>query len=104
MGNNYFSQWPVIVYGAVLIMAALSYTLLYWILASHCGKNSELYEAVGKDWKGRVSLVIYATAIAAAFYDSRIGLALYGVVACIWFIPDTRVEKKVTHQHPKNEE
>ena len=103
MGNSHFSQWPVAVYGMVLIMTALSYTLLYWLLASHCGKNSELYEAIGQDWKGRVSLLIYATAIAGTYFDSRIGLALYGVVAIIWFIPDRRVERKVTGAHKADE-
>jgi uncharacterized membrane protein len=104
MGNNHFQQWPVAVYGMVLLMAALSYTLLYRILASHCGKNSELAKAIGEDWKGQVSLVIYVIAIALTFYDPRISLGLYGVVAVIWFIPDRRIEKKVIPLHHNPDE
>lgn len=95
MGNNHLTPWPVAVYGIVLIMTALSYTLLMRILASHCGKNSELAKAMGKDWKGKTSLCIYAIATALSFYDPWISLTLYGIVACIWFIPDPRIEKKV---------
>jgi uncharacterized membrane protein len=95
MAENHFSTWPVMVYGAVLIMCALSYTLLATILASHCGKNSDLAQALGKDWKGKLSIVIYATGIALAFWFPWLGCALYALVAAIWFIPDRRIERKV---------
>jgi len=98
MGENHFAKWPVIIYGIVLLLTALSYTVLYLILARHCGKNSELAKAIGKDWKSRASVCIYMIAIIASFYDARIGLMLYALVAIIWFIPDRRIEKKVIHQ------
>jgi|SRR6185312_15795424 len=97
MGDNEFSQWPVIGYGVVLFMCGVAYVILAHVLARHSGKNSALAEALGKDWKGKVSLVVYAIAIAAAFYNPRVALALYGAVAITWFIPDRRIEKRVRH-------
>ena len=95
MANNNFASAPVATYGFVLIMCGLAYTLLAGILASHCGKNSELAQALGKDWKGKLSLVIYAVAVMIAFFSPLLSCVLYGVVACMWFIPDRRIEKKV---------
>lgn len=95
MGENHFSQVPVIAYGFVLLMCAVSYTILAYVLVSHCGKNSALAEAMGKDWKGKASLAIYLAAIAFAFYNPKISLALYAVVAITWFMPDRRIERRV---------
>ena len=95
MGMYHFSKWPVVGYGIVLIMCAVAYVILAYILAAHCGKNSALAEALGRDWKGKASLIIYAIAVASAFYNPQIALALYGVVAVTWFIPDSRIEKRV---------
>ncbi len=95
MAENHFAAVPVAVYGGILIMCALAYTLLASILASHCGKNSELAEALGNDRKGKLSIMIYATAMIIAFKWPLISCALYALVACIWFIPDRRIEKKV---------
>lgn len=99
MGSNHFSQWTVIAYGAILIMCAVAYTILAYILASHCGKNSALAEALGEDWKGKASLGIYVVGIITAFFDPIIALALYGSVAFIWFIPDRRIERRLRRQH-----
>jgi len=96
MGENHFGKWPVILYGIVLIMNAIAYTILAKTLVSHHGKDSLIAKAIGKDWKGKLSLIIYATAIAASFIHSGIGMALYFVVAIIWLIPDTRIEKVLT--------
>ncbi len=74
MGENHFSKWPVILYGCVLIMNAISYTILSRLLIRQDGQNSALAQAVGKDWKGIISLVIYAVAIATAFFSSLAGL------------------------------
>lgn len=95
MGVNHFSKWPVVVYGLVLIMCALSYTLLSRILINHSGRSSALAQAMGRDWKGLTSLAVYITAVALSFVNSYIGLTLYAGVACVWFIPDRRIEKKV---------
>jgi len=100
MASNHFSTWPVIVYGGILIMCAVAYSILATILASHCGKNSELAIALGKDWKGKLSIVIYIIGMACAFWYPRIGCGFYGLVAIIWFIPDRRIEHHVrNHNH-----
>lgn len=101
MANNHFAAIPVAVYGFILIMCAVSYTLLAYILASHCGKNSELAQALGRDWKGKSSLAIYVIAVASAFWYPVGACALYVLVACIWFIPDRRMEKKVIHREAR---
>ena len=93
MGENHFSKWPVICYGVVLIMNAIGYTILAQTLISHHGKDSLIAKALGKDWKGKLSLAIYAIAIGTSFIHSGIGLTLYFVVAAIWLIPDRRIEK-----------
>jgi len=98
MGESLFTKWPVVVYGCVLIMNAVAYSILIIVLLRHHGRDSLLAKAIGKDWKGKISLVIYAVAIAASFFCSWVGLGLYVVVACIWFIPDSRIESKIVHQ------
>jgi uncharacterized membrane protein len=103
MGENNFGKWPVILYGVILIMNAISYTILAYTLVSHHGKDSLLAKALGKDWKGKLSLIIYATAIGASFIHSGIGMFLYFVVAVIWLIPDTRIEKVLIAESHKED-
>jgi uncharacterized membrane protein len=96
MGENHFTKWPVVLYGVVLIMNAIAYTILCRLLVKEAGPASPLAIALGKDWKGKLSLVIYLVAVALAFLNSWLGFALYVVVAIIWFIPDRRIEKTVS--------
>jgi uncharacterized membrane protein len=96
MGENHFTKWPVVLYGVVLIMNAIAYTILCWLLVREAGPASPLAIALGKDWKGKLSLVIYLVAIALAFLNSWLGFGLYVVVAIVWFIPDRRIEKTVS--------
>ncbi|HTR28429.1 MAG TPA: TMEM175 family protein [Puia sp.] len=104
MGKNHFSKWPVILYGIVLIMNAVAYTILCVLLLKEAGPDSRLAAALGKDWKAKLSLAVYALGIAMAFYNSWLGLALYVVVAIIWFIPDRRIEKTISGQQTNAEE
>ncbi|HET6255710.1 MAG TPA: TMEM175 family protein [Puia sp.] len=104
MGENHFGKWPVVLYGVVLIMNGIAYTVLCRLLLKEEGPGSQLAIALGKDWKGKLSLVIYALAIALAFYKPWLGLALYVVVAVIWFIPDQRIEKTVAARSSVREE
>ncbi|MDB5133390.1 MAG: hypothetical protein JWR02_3139, partial [Mucilaginibacter sp.] len=76
------------------IMNAIAYGILVAILIRHHGKDSLLAKAIGKDWKGNISIGIYALAIALSWVNSLISFGLYIVVACIWFIPDKRIERK----------
>jgi uncharacterized membrane protein len=98
MGENHFAQWPVILYGGVLVMNGGAYVILSRLLIKENGADSPLAEATGKDWKGSLSVVIYLGAIGLAFIDPRIALALYVLVALIWFIPDQRIEKKIARK------
>ena len=93
MGENHLSTWPVVLYGGVLLMNACAYTLLTTLAIQHEGPDSDLAQAVGSDFKGKVSLVIYVVAIAAAFFAPLVSIALYVTVAAMWFIPDRRVER-----------
>lgn len=95
MGENHFSLWPVVVYGFTLMLAAIAYFLLAHCLVDLHGKNSEFSKALGKDRKGKASVVIYAIAIGCSFSNPMIGFFLYFVVAAMWFIPDKRFEKKI---------
>lgn len=100
MGENHFAEWPVTCYGIVLIMCSLAYALFLVVLIRHHGRNSVLAQAIGKDRKGTISTIIYAIAIVVSFFSSKISFALYILVACIWFIPDKRIEKKIVIEEP----
>jgi uncharacterized membrane protein len=93
VGENQFAAWPVALYGAVLLLAAVVYYILVRALISLHGGESTLATAVGRDFKGKVSLAIYAVAIPLALVDSWIAFGLYVLVAVIWLIPDRRIEK-----------
>jgi uncharacterized membrane protein len=92
-GENNFTALPVALSGVVLLFAAIAYTILSLTLISHHGKDSTLAIALGRDFKGKVSMVIYAVAIPIAFVNSIFAFLLYVLVAIIWFIPDRRIEK-----------
>lgn len=102
MGENNFSKWPMIAYGFVLFMAGVAYYILSRSLIKLHGRQSTLAIAVGNDLKGIMSVVIYAVAIGLAFINSWISLFLYALVAVIWFIPDTRIEKKIEEKERKH--
>ncbi|HEX4712610.1 TMEM175 family protein [Phenylobacterium sp.] len=93
MGENRLSTGPVALYGAVLIMNGIGYTLLMTLLVRHEGRDSALARAMGRDIKGKVSLAFYALAIGLAFVQPAVSVALYVLVALIWIIPDRRVER-----------
>ena len=95
MGENHFARWPVALYGGVLLMCGFAYMLLCRLLIKEAGPKSALAVALSRDWKGRLSPVIYVLAIALAFVDPRISLGLYVIVAVLWFIPDRRIEKSL---------
>ena len=92
MGENHFSELPVALYGAVLLMAAVAYFILQNRILSVQGKDSLLAKALGKDLKGKASPIIYIIAIIVFFYNTWIAGALYILVALMWLIPDKRIE------------
>jgi len=92
MGENHFAALPTALYGAVLLMAAIAYWILQQRIIASQGADSLLRRAVGGDWKGKVSPVIYVIAILAAFKAEWLAQALYFAVALIWLVPDKRIE------------
>ncbi len=93
MGDSNFTTWPVALYGVVLLAAALAYALLVRALLAVHGQNSDLAAALRNDFKGNISLVCYVLAIPLAFVNAWLACGLYAVVAAIWLVPDTRIER-----------
>ena len=93
MGENHFAAVPTATYGVVLLMAAISYTLLQMSLVKANGRHAILAHAVGNDSKGKISIVFYVLGILLAFVHQAISDVLYAAVALIWFVPDRRIEK-----------
>ena len=93
MGQNDFAARPVALYGVVLLCAAIAYFLLTKALIAHHGKNSNLSVAIGKDFKGKISVIFYIVAIVLSFVHPFLAGALYAVVAAMWLVPDRRIEK-----------
>jgi uncharacterized membrane protein len=92
MGENHFAARPVAVYGLVALMAACAYFVLSRLLIAQQGKDSALAVALGKDYKGRASLLLYILGVLVSFANAWIAVALYVFVAIMWLIPDRRVE------------
>jgi uncharacterized membrane protein len=99
MGENHFSQWPVALYGIVLVMNAVAYSILAMVLVKQAGPESALAIAIGKDRKGKLSIVVYILSVAISFISPAISLGLYTLIAVIWFIPDTRIERVLIDDH-----
>ena len=93
MGENHFASMTVALYGAVLLLSAIAYFILSRALIRHDGDASTLARALGGDFKGKVSVVLYVAAIALAFVNRWLSLALYVGVAVMWLVPDRRIEK-----------
>ena len=93
IGRTHFAPEPTAAYGAVMLMAALSYWLLQRTIIKSQGRDSLLKSAIGADWKGKLSPVLYAAAILAAFRAPWLANALYVVVALMWLVPDRRIER-----------
>lgn len=93
MGENQFAPLPAALYGLDLLMSAVAYFVLVRALVASHGRDSEFAARVGADWKGKVPLVAYSTAIGLAFVEPAISLAIYVAVAAIWFVPDRRFER-----------
>ena len=95
MGENEFASLPTAAYGCVLLLAAISYTILVQAIIAHQGSHSKLRAAIGNDRKGMISMALYAAAIPLAFVHRAIAWAIYLTVALIWLAPDQRIEKKI---------
>jgi uncharacterized membrane protein len=98
MDENHFAPVTVAAYGAVLLGASCAYYILTRVLLAMHGKDSLLAKALGKDFKGKISVVIYVAAIPLAFVQPWIACALYVLVAAIWLTPDQRFEKLLAQE------
>jgi len=95
MGENHFTTVPTALYGVVLLLAAIAYLALQQTIIRSQGQDSILKKAIGRDWKGRLSPVLYIVAIVATIRSSWIGQAVLVIAALIWLIPDRRIEKRL---------
>lgn len=98
MGENGFSSVPTALYGVVLLMAAVAYWILLQTILRAEGPDSVLRTAVGADWKGKLSPIVYLIAIPAAFLHEALAGVLYVAVALIWLIPDRRIERVLSRE------
>jgi uncharacterized membrane protein len=93
LDHGHYASAPTAAYGVVLLMAAVAYTILQHAIIASQGEHSPLRRAVRSDWKGKASLACYAAAIGVAQLWPPGALALYALVAAMWFIPDRRIER-----------
>ena len=93
IGEHHFAAFPMMLYGIILLMNAIAYFILQRVILKHHGKDSVLSKAIGKDYKGKASIVLYVLAVLSSKYYTEISGALYILVALIWLVPDKRIEK-----------
>lgn len=97
MAQTGFTSLPAACYGVVLLLSAVAYYILVRTLIAHHGQKSTLAQAIGQDFKGKLSVALYALAIPLAFFYSGAALGIYILVAVIWLVPDQRIEKKLSN-------
>jgi uncharacterized membrane protein len=93
MGENHFAPWPTAAYGFVMLMAGVAYYFLVRAILAHHGKDSRVANALGSDIKGKVSVLLYLVALPMAFINRWVAGGIYVLVAIVWFVPDTRIER-----------
>jgi uncharacterized membrane protein len=100
MGQNDFAPMPTALYGLIFLMAAIAYYILQLTILRAPGGNPLLAEAIGSDWKGKLSPVAYLAAIGLSFVNPWIACAIYVLVALIWLVPDRRIERTIAGHEP----
>jgi len=101
-GENHFETGPTVAYGLVLFMCAMAYSLLVQRLVKHHDRNAKLAEAIGKDRKGKISIVLYLVGVAVSWFAAWLGFLIYVGVAVMWLIPDQRIERRVVEEDRKD--
>ena len=96
IGENYIASIPAALYGIVLFMAAIAYYILQSAIVAHQGRDSLLKLAIGHDWKGKLSVVLYLVGVLLAFVAPWLSIFVYVAVALMWLIPDPRIERAVS--------
>ncbi len=100
IGENHIAPAPAAFYGFVLLMAAVAYSLLERAIIAHQGSDSFLAAALGRDWKGKLSPILYLAAIPLAYVNPWISIGLYAFAALLWLIPDRRIERALEQREP----
>jgi uncharacterized membrane protein len=95
MGENHFAPVPTALYGVSLLMPALAWQWMQWVIIRSHGRDSPLARAVGRDLKGKLSPLLYLAGVGLAFVDTRIAGAIYLLVALLWLVPDRRIGRVV---------
>ena len=93
LGENHFAAMPSALYGLVLLMAAIAYSILQRTIIASQGNNSLLAKVIGRDIKGKLSALLYVAGIVAAFYSPVLSGLIYAAVALMWLVPDSRIER-----------
>jgi uncharacterized membrane protein len=101
MGQNHVAPMPTAVYGVVLLMAAIAYYLLQMAIMARQGSDSFLRSALGRDWKGKLSMVLYLGGLPLAFVKPWLANAVYVLVALLWLVPDRRIERALAKHEPR---
>ena len=100
MGENHFTSVPTALYGGVLLLAAIAYYILQTAILCQHGRESKLATALGRDFKGKISIVLYAGAIPLSFLNPWLANAVYVLVALMWLIPDRRLTQVLEESRP----
>jgi uncharacterized membrane protein len=100
LGENHFAPVPTALYGIVLLMAAIAYYILQQLIIASLGPNSLLKRAIGSDWKGKLSPLLYAVAIAVTVRSPVLAQAIFVFVALMWLVPDRRIERALRQSEP----
>jgi uncharacterized membrane protein len=96
-GAHPLASWPVALYGSDMLLAGIAYFILTRALIAHHGRGSLLASSIGRDQKGWISLALYVSAVVLAFVQPWAAIACYVTVAIMWFVPDRRIEKSLSH-------
>jgi uncharacterized membrane protein len=102
MGENHFGPLPTALYGFILLMAGTAYFVLVQAILRTQGPDSLLKRAIGRDWKGKASVVLCAAAIAASFQWVWLADTIFVAVALMWLVPDRRIEHALHALEPHN--
>jgi uncharacterized membrane protein len=100
LGENHFAAAPAALYGGVLLMASIAYWVLQSLIIASQGPDSLLKRAIGSDWKGKISPLLYSSAIVLTFWSKELSLAIYVGMALIWLAPDRRIERMLNRDEP----
>ncbi|SFS55103.1 TMEM175 family protein [Paenibacillus sp. BC26] len=93
IGESHFAPTPTALYGIVLLLASISYWLLQRAILGQHPSDSAILAAIGRDFKGKISPLIYLLAIVTAYLNAWVSCFFFALVAILWFVPDKRIER-----------